>query len=213
MGFKFQQLVAEMRDQLVWLQLRDLFLFFETQKAPCFLSLFSVSTILYTLLTSKTQNPYQSNTIAVAVVTLPIESLSVPNLTDLTADPVPVAVDLIHWIRDAGGCFRRLLLEPPRRCSHQPPLSWRCWVINLCLFPICWDIITNSEMGYTHMSSYYCIWVYLFVLKCIWVCDKASKFNGTWCLCLSREYTEFKLGSNVGKCHLLWIFCTQYLCS
>ncbi|KAK9927927.1 hypothetical protein M0R45_025088 [Rubus argutus] len=63
-----------------------------------------VSTILCTLLPNKTQNPYQSNTIAVAVVTLPIESLSFPILADLTADPAPVAVDLIHRIRDAGGC-------------------------------------------------------------------------------------------------------------
>ena len=34
-----------------------------------------------------------------------------------------------RWIRDAGGCFRHLLLEPPRRRSHQSPLSRRCRVI------------------------------------------------------------------------------------
>ncbi|KAL5168301.1 AP-2 complex subunit mu [Glycine soja] len=34
--------------------------------------------------------------------------------------------NLIHWIGYAGGCFRYILLEPPRRRSHQSPLPGRC---------------------------------------------------------------------------------------
>jgi len=42
---------------------------------------------------------------------------------------------LIHRIGDAGGCFRYILLEPPRRRSHQSPLPRRCWVISILFSP------------------------------------------------------------------------------
>lgn len=37
----------------------------------------------------------------------------------------------IHWIGDAGGCFRYILPEPPWGRPHQSSLSGRCWVPSL----------------------------------------------------------------------------------
>lgn len=124
--------------ELLWLQLRDL-LILKTQNFSYF-TFFVFSLQLFTLLTDEIHklsvDTTNQRTIGIAFVWQSPPSLFKSRRSDSWPSPVTVPFHqliwvLIHWIRDAGGCFRHLLLEPPRWCSHQPPLSWRCWVISL----------------------------------------------------------------------------------
>lgn len=99
----------------------------------------------------------------------------------------------IHWIGDAGGCFSYILLEPPRRRSHQSPLPGRCRVTS---FPFHSLSPTNLYVAtYWRPSATKMKWKRTVSVVCTLHSQNVlwPTFSSFLFLCLANSYLESKL--------------------